>query len=68
MGREEEIRSLAYIIWEQEGHLEGRDYEYWLRAETIWEEQNPESTSKSTSTKSKTAAKPKTKVSTTSKR
>lgn len=67
MEREDEIRSLAYSLWEQEGHQEGRDYEYWLRAEAIWTEQNPESTEKSSRAKSKTA-KPKTKVTSSSKR
>ncbi len=39
MAREEEVRLIAYSIWEQEGCLNGRDCEHWFRAETIWEEQ-----------------------------
>ncbi len=35
MEREEEIRSLAYSIWESEGYPTGRDLEHWLTAETI---------------------------------
>ena len=38
MARENEVRLIAYIIWEEEGCLEGRDCEHWLRAEAIWEE------------------------------
>jgi len=38
MGREEEIRLIAYSIWEQEGCCNGHDMEHWLRAEAIWEE------------------------------
>jgi len=38
MGREDEIRLLAYSIWEQEGCCDGRDVEHWLRAEVVWEE------------------------------
>jgi len=37
MGREDEIRLMAYSIWEQEGCCDGRDVEHWLRAEVIWE-------------------------------
>jgi hypothetical protein len=39
MGREEEIKLIAYNIWEQEGCADGRDYEDWFRAEVIWERQ-----------------------------
>ncbi len=37
MDREEKIRSLAYSIWENEGHPHGRDMEHWLKAETIFD-------------------------------
>jgi len=30
---EEQIRQRAYELYEQEGYQEGRDEEYWLRAE-----------------------------------
>jgi hypothetical protein len=36
MEREEQIRRLAYSIWEKEGYPEGRDIEHWLKAETLW--------------------------------
>ncbi|HTW54045.1 MAG TPA: DUF2934 domain-containing protein [Stellaceae bacterium] len=31
--RDDEIRALAYAIWEQEGCPEGRSLDHWLRAE-----------------------------------
>lgn len=30
---ERKIRERAYLIWEQEGRLHGRDVEHWLQAE-----------------------------------
>jgi len=38
MGREDEIKLIAYSIWEEEGCCHGRDVEHWLKAEVIWEE------------------------------
>jgi hypothetical protein len=35
MGTDEEIRKLAYSIWEQEGRPEGKDVEHYLRAKKI---------------------------------
>ena len=35
MEREEQIRQLAYSIWEQEGYPEGRAVDHWLKAEMI---------------------------------
>jgi hypothetical protein len=40
MGREDEIKLIAYQIWEGESCPDGKDCEHWFRAETIWEEQN----------------------------
>ena len=37
MGREEEIRVIAYRIWEEEGRGHGHKVDQWLRAEAIWE-------------------------------
>jgi len=31
---EDEIRTRAYLLYEQEGRQDGRDKEYWLRAES----------------------------------
>jgi hypothetical protein len=38
MEREDEIRIVAYRMWEQEGRRDGRDCEHWLKAEVIWEQ------------------------------
>ncbi len=38
--REDEIRSIAYQIWQEEGCPDGRDVDHWLMAETIWKERN----------------------------
>ncbi len=48
--KEDEVRLIAYSLWEQEGYPNGKDYEHWFSAESIWEEkQKPKSTSKNTS-------------------
>jgi prophage tail gpP-like protein len=65
MSREEEIRLIAYCIWEEEDCCHGHDVEHWLKAELIWETQNKgekqkrKSVSKGTKTESKQATKPK---------
>jgi hypothetical protein len=38
MAREEEVRLIAYRLWEEEGCPNGRDCDHWLKAEAIWEE------------------------------
>ena len=38
MVTEEQIRELAYAIWEQEGRPEGKDLEYYFRAKQMLEE------------------------------
>jgi hypothetical protein len=40
MNREEEIKTIAYYIWEEEGCCNGHDLDYWLKAEIIWQEKN----------------------------
>lgn len=42
MEREDEVRLIAYRIWEEEGCPNGRDCEHWFRAEIIWEQQQKE--------------------------
>jgi hypothetical protein len=37
IGREDEIRIIAFYIWEEENRPNGRAIEHWLKAETIWE-------------------------------
>jgi hypothetical protein len=42
--RDEQIRELAYRIWQEEGYPHGYEVQHWLKAETIWlEEQRPHS-------------------------
>ena len=38
MYHDEEMRLIAYRIWEEEGRPEGRDLEHWFKAEAIWQE------------------------------
>jgi hypothetical protein len=38
MDREDEIRLIAYTIWEDEGCCDGSDVAHWVRAEAIWQE------------------------------
>ena len=37
MQHNEEIRLIAYRIWEEQGRPDGRDLEHWLKAEVIWQ-------------------------------
>ena len=39
MATEEQVRDLAYAIWEQEGRPEGKHVEHYFRAKQILEEQ-----------------------------
>ena len=34
--REEEIRELAYRIWQEEGYPQGHEVQHWLKAEALW--------------------------------
>ncbi len=61
MGREDEIKLIAYTIWEEEGCIDGHDCEHWYRAEVIWQQQQEEKTKAAKQeTKSKTPLKGKT--------
>jgi len=40
MDRENDIKLIAYQIWEEEGCPDGRDCQHWIIAETIWEKKN----------------------------
>jgi len=40
MGKEDEIRLIAYHIWEEEGCQDGHDCEHWFRAEALWEKKH----------------------------
>ncbi len=39
MHHEDEVRSIAYRIWEGEGGPDGRHLEHWLKAEAIWQQE-----------------------------
>jgi hypothetical protein len=44
MNRDEEIRQIAYRLWEEDGCPDGYEVQHWLRAQMIWEEiHHPES-------------------------
>ena len=34
--RDEQVRELAYRIWQEEGYPHGNEVQHWLKAETIW--------------------------------
>ncbi len=68
MAREDEIRLIAFNIWQEEGCLDGRDCEQWLRAEIIWEGKQKEKAPSTTfSAKSKQPVRQKPKITTTKK-
>ncbi len=62
MAREDEVKLIAYRIWEEEGCPDGQDCDHWYRAEAIWELQQPKAEKKSSNTESRQAAKPNLKV------
>jgi hypothetical protein len=37
---QEQIRELAYGIWQAEGYLHGYDVQHWLKAEAMWQEEH----------------------------
>jgi hypothetical protein len=68
MAKEDEIRLIAYNIWEEEGCVNGRDCDHWIRAEAIWEQQNQKTAVQNTKPQPKQAVKPGTHVRTTKNR
>lgn len=49
VSRDEEIRQLAYGLWQEAGCPEGYDVQHWLEAEMIWlEKHRPKSDPKQT--------------------
>ena len=60
MAREDEIRLIAYNIWEKERRPDGNDSEHWFKAEAIWEQQN--AVAKNTKTEPEQAAKKETTI------
>ena len=60
MARDDEVRLIAYNLWEEEGCVNGRDCEHWYQAEAIWEQQQkPALRSNRTATKRSTPKSPK---------
>jgi hypothetical protein len=53
--RDEQIRKLAYRIWQEEGYPEGYEVQHWLKAEAIWLEENRAKTSPQTTPKQRKA-------------
>ena len=63
MDREDEVRLIAYKLWEEEACVNGQDWKHWFRAEAIWEEQQkPKAALKSTQTNPKPPTKKATKA------
>jgi hypothetical protein len=48
MATEQQIKELAYAIWEEEGRPEGKDVEHYFRAQQILEERQASSLIEST--------------------
>ncbi len=51
MERDDEIKLIAFRIWQEEGCCDGCDLEHWIRAEAIWEEQQKPKTSTAVASK-----------------
>jgi hypothetical protein len=41
MEREQEVRRVAYELWQREGRPDGRALEHWLKAQRVLEESRP---------------------------
>lgn len=54
--REEEIREIAYYLWLNEGCPHGRHLEHWLKAESIWQEQQTRQAAKTRSPRARPRA------------
>jgi len=37
MSKEDEIKSIAYDLWQKNGTPDGDDWKYWFAAEAIWD-------------------------------
>ena len=51
MSKDDEIRLIAYGLWEAAGCPNGSDCEHWFKAEAIWEERNRTSNATAVPTK-----------------
>jgi hypothetical protein len=68
MERDDEVKCIAYNIWQSEGCPSGCDYEHWFRAESIWEEQQEKPAASSQKQQSRKTTKPRAKAATTRKK
>jgi len=68
MERDDEVRCIAYSIWQEEGCPCGCEWEHWYRAEYIWERQQEQPAVSKSKSQPKRAAKPRTRVSATGKK
>ncbi|HXY73867.1 MAG TPA: DUF2934 domain-containing protein [Dehalococcoidales bacterium] len=57
MGKEDEVKLIAYSIWEKEGSPAGLDLDHWFRAEIIWEQNQKKPTKQESKTEQKQAVK-----------
>jgi hypothetical protein len=58
MGQKEEIQSIAYRLWEEEGRPQGRDAQHWQAAEAMWRDQHKQESQAVQSDLPKQPAKP----------
>lgn len=52
------IQELAYLLWQEAGSPDGRDWEFWLQAETQVQTVKPKAAAKPRAAKPKAAAAP----------
>jgi len=50
---DEEVRQLAYMIWQEEGCPNGSDVQHWLKAEEIWRKTHQPKKSRAKSSKAR---------------
>ncbi len=48
MAKEDEIKLIAYSIWESKGCPNGHEWEHWFIAQNIWEQQKKKTVEKNT--------------------
>ena len=58
--RDEEIRQLAYKIWQEAGYPNGSDLQHWLKAQEIWLEAHGRKKSRATTSRAGKPKKPRT--------
>ena len=50
---DEEVRQLAYKIWQEAGCPIGSDLQHWLKAQEIWQEAHPQGQSPTSQSKAR---------------